>query len=193
MARRSLLAGIRSRVASILSGWWTDLYFFWHTDAKGPAMVFSVGGLALALTGTMMTSAYTHWSDRDSLRCLATNIYYESRGEPRDGQFAVAEVTMNRVASPNYPKTVCEVVHQKNWDYRRKRYVGAFSWTEFDQLDKPAGDEWQRAREVAELVYYGRHTPQVAGALHYHAVYVHPSWARKKKPITRIGRHVFYV
>src|SRR5881227_4294028 len=70
----------------------------------------------------------------NDLRCLAQNVYFEARGEPVAGQYAVAEVTMNRKASGRYSDTVFGVVYQKNWDPIRKRYVGAFSWTEFDTL-----------------------------------------------------------
>lgn len=124
--------------------------------------------------------------------CLALNVYYESRGEPIEGQYAVAEVTMNRVASLRYPASVCEVVHQKRWDYLRKRYVSAFSWTEFDEVDAPQGEAWQVAREVAQTVYSGRKEFVLAGAMHYHASYIRPSWSRGKKPVARIGKHLFF-
>ncbi|NIO43392.1 MAG: hypothetical protein GTO41_26515, partial [Burkholderiales bacterium] len=55
------------------------------------------------------------------LNCLALNVYHEARGEPMAGQYAVAEVTMNRVASRRYPNTVCKVVFQKKWDVLRGR------------------------------------------------------------------------
>ena len=99
---------------------------------------------------------------------------------------------MNRVASSHYPNSVCEVVYEKNWDRRRKRYVGAFSWTEFDVRPMPQGEGWRSAQDVAATVYYGRNEPQLSGATLYHAVYIRPSWARGQKPVARIGRHVFY-
>jgi len=129
---------------------------------------------------------------RKELDCLARNIYYEARGEPLAGQYAVAEVTMNRVASPRYPRRLCEVVYQKRWDPQRKRLVSAFSWTEFDALPEPAGPEWQRARRIAEAVYYGAEPPRLHGALYFHAVYIKPDWSKEKVRVARIGRHVFY-
>jgi N-acetylmuramoyl-L-alanine amidase len=128
----------------------------------------------------------------ESLACLARNVYFEARGEPIAGQFAVAEVTMNRKASRLFPRTVCEVVYQQAWDSVRKRMIGAFSWTEFKKLPEPTGDEWQRAQQVAEAVYYNRYTPQLQGALYFHASYIRPDWAKEKRRVTRIGRHVFY-
>src|SRR5262249_40901373 len=136
--------------------------------------------------------AYAHRDERRDLLCLSRNIYYESRGEPLAGQYAVAEVTMNRRASGRYPDTVCGVVYQKNWDPLRGRYAGAFSWTEFDVLPAPAGDQWLLAWEIAEAVYYGRESPVLDGAMFFHATYIKPDWARTKKPLARIGGHIFY-
>jgi spore germination cell wall hydrolase CwlJ-like protein len=114
--------------------------------------------------------------------CLARNVYYEARGESLAGQYAVAQVTMNRRASLGYPKTVCEVVYQKD----------AFSWTAMENLDAPAGQSWLRATRVAQDVYYGRRPVELHGVLHYHATYVAPEWSKEKERVARIGRHVFY-
>ncbi len=126
------------------------------------------------------------------LTCLAINIYHEARGEPLEGQFGVAEVTINRVADPRYPASICEVVHQKRWDHLRKRYVSAFSWTEFDVLEKPKGDAWQQALTVARASLDGDRGQTLDGAVHYHATHIRPSWSRGKQPVARIGRHLFY-
>jgi len=117
-----------------------------------------------------------------SLDCLARNVYYEARGETSAGQYAVAEVTMNRKASPFYPKTVCEVVYQRE----------AFSWTDSIDLDTPAGPAWKRAQKIADEVYYQRRPPTMSGVLHFHAVYVQPDWSKERRRVARIGRHVFY-
>lgn len=129
---------------------------------------------------------------RQNLDCLARNVYYEARGEPAEGQYAVAEVTMNRAASSRYPDSVCAVVHEKRWDAIRGRYVGAFAWTELGALAPPEGEAWDEAQRIAADVFYGRAAPRVEGALHYHATWLKPSWALERKPIARIGRHVFY-
>ena len=152
--------------------------------------------LALGLIATIfvfaLRVAYEHQDHRRSLTCLARNVYFEARGEPAAGQHAVAEVTMNRKASGRYPDTVCGVVYQKNWDPLRKRYVGAFSWTEFDSVPTPTGEEWMLAWGVAEAVYYGREEPVLEGAMFFHATHIMPDWAKGKKPLARIGGHVFY-
>jgi spore germination cell wall hydrolase CwlJ-like protein len=130
--------------------------------------------------------------ERQNIACLARNVYHEARGEPLEGQYAVAEVTMNRLASARYPNSVCAVVHEKRWDAIRKRYVGAFSWTEFYSVPEPEGEAWALAQKVAEDVYHRRVPPRVDGATFYHATWIKPSWARKQQRVARIGRHVFY-
>src|SRR4029434_3675081 len=42
-------------------------------------------------------------------KCLADAVYFESRGEVKRGQIAVAQVVMNRVFSGFYPNNVCGV------------------------------------------------------------------------------------
>ncbi len=126
------------------------------------------------------------------LNCLAKNIYYEARGEPVDGQYAVAEVTMNRVASKHYPNTVCEVVYQANFDVIRKRNVSAFSWTELDWTAPVDRKVWEKAWRIAEKVYDRQSEPRVAGALFYHSKTVRPRWSRGKRRVARIGKHIFY-
>lgn len=175
-------------------GWWLSLKTWWLTRETDYFPVFLLAGLALvisAISFSLMRSMETQ-ADNRQLTCLALNIYHEARGEPVTGQYAVAEVTLNRVASPRYPNTICEVVHQKNWDAIRGRYVGAFSWTEFDIKPKLKKKEWHRAIKVAEDIYYQRQEPRLKGALFYHARSIKPSWARNKTPVARIGRHVFY-
>jgi N-acetylmuramoyl-L-alanine amidase len=180
---------------------YTDLRLFWWRTDKVLWMIalffgLILGGLAFALQAVLAAREEqldrireTHARD---LTCLAENVYYEARGEPLAGQYAVAEVTMNRKASRLYPRTICEVVHQQNWDPIRGRYVGAFSWTELSSLPAPGGEEWERAWKVAQDVYYQRHTPALQGAVHYHANYIDPAWASEKKRVARIGRHIFY-
>jgi N-acetylmuramoyl-L-alanine amidase len=116
------------------------------------------------------------------LDCLARNVYYESRGEPLVGQYAVAEVTMNRVASSLFPDTVCSVVNERN----------AFSWTHNESLREPYGFEWWRAQAVARSVLDNHASPYVGDALFYHATYVSPRWARTRPQIALIGGHIFY-
>lgn len=169
-----------------------------HSNSKDARMrgrlKSRASGVLLILTLAVMTFATTSvWVDKAgsraeakraaSLQCLAENVYYESRGEPLVGQYAVAEVTMNRVASPDFPSTVCAVVRAK----------GAFSWTYTRNLESPYGYEWRRARAVASSVYANIEAPLVGGALFYHATYVSPDWAASRHQVALIGRHLFYL
>ena len=185
-------AGFLSAIAWAVSRRWQNLRLSWYLADKEPLILVAVlvlvgAGFALGLRAT-----FARQDDRRNLACLARNIYFEARGEPVRGQRAVAEVTMNRKASGRYPDSVCGVVYQKNWDPLRGRYVSAFSWTEFDTLPAPSGEQWLQAWEIAEAVYYRREPPVLDGAMFFHATYMKPDWAKTKKAIARIGGHVFY-
>ena len=169
---------------------WKLRLFWYRADITGlivaACVVLVVGGRLFGLMAvyTQRDAAAARARDfqASSVDCLARNVYYEARGESLPGQYAVAEVTMNRTAALGYPKTVCEVVYQKD----------AFSWTAMKNLDDPSGESWQRALKVAQEVYYGRRTLELHGATHYHATYVKPDWSGERERIARIGRHVFY-
>ncbi len=123
-------------------------------------------------------------------QCLASGIYFEARGESVKGQAAVAQVILNRVRNPAYPKTICGVVYQ-NEDWRNRCQ---FSFA-CDAIKDRVNSEyhWRVARDVAMAVTAGKiWLPQVGSATHYHAVYVRPKWARTMEKVGRIGLHVFY-
>lgn len=180
------------RRSSILKDFWIELRYRWYTSPKMTMAAMLSLGLVLGAVVAALGTAVTAVDDRRQLACLARNIYYEARGEPLAGQYAVAEVTMNRVGAETYPDTVCGVVHQKTWDPQRRRWVAAFSWTAMGPWPDPRGGEWRRARTVAEDVYYGRHTPRLGGATFYHAHYVRPGWSRQRPRVAQIGKHHFY-
>jgi spore germination cell wall hydrolase CwlJ-like protein len=118
--------------------------------------------------------------------CLALNVYFEARSEPIIAQFAVAQVTMNRVQSDAYPNTVCDVV----WDNQQ------FSWTHDGKSDRPKEREaWETAQWVANTALRdnGKYLYVVpTDALHYHADYVTPYWVTGCVRVSQIGRHIFY-
>ena len=182
-----------------LGGWRDSLAFYWSgRDGGSLGFVLAVTAF-VSMLGGIVYFAYTDHSRMAAerkrhadLTCLATNIYHEARGEPPAGQRAVAEVTLNRVASPDFPQTVCDVVYERHWDRRRSRYVGAFSWTEFDAIGRPKGDAWRDAVAAARAVYDSESERVLENALFYHADYVEPPWATTRTRITTIGRHVFY-
>jgi spore germination cell wall hydrolase CwlJ-like protein len=118
------------------------------------------------------------------LFCLALNVYFEARSEDLASQYAVAEVTLNRVASPNFPDDVCEVVWQRK----------QFSWTHDGKSDKPKNDKaWRRAVTVAGYALEDDgHVVVGYDALYYHADYVKPYWSTAYERIAKVGRHIFY-
>lgn len=126
--------------------------------------------------------------------CLAKNIYYEAGHESYEGKLAVAQVTMNRVNDPKYPKDICSVVYQKTTG-ENLQSVCQFSWTcmvkELVIKDKYAWEEAQMIAKRALTEPYLHDTIAESNALYYHAVYVKPGW-NKLKVVRQIGNHIFY-
>jgi len=132
-----------------------------------------------------------------ALQCLAEAIYFEARGEPEEGQIAVAQVVLNRVRSKLYPSGVCEVVYQN----AERPNACQFSFA-CDKAAKAVHNvmarvrsprAWAKARELAKQVGAGeRWLPWVGNATHYHASYVKPRWRRGMVQTSKIGRHIFY-
>ncbi|KMO30393.1 cell wall hydrolase [Methylobacterium variabile] len=123
-------------------------------------------------------------------RCLAEAVYFEARGEPEQGQAAVAQVVLNRAKSGLYPANICGVVYQN-----RHRYMGCqFSFAcEGKSLRITDDASWQTATRIAHAVVEGRtYLADVGGATHYHADYVKPRWSRRLRKMDVIGRHIFY-
>jgi spore germination cell wall hydrolase CwlJ-like protein len=126
----------------------------------------------------------------EQLECLALNIYWEARSEPVIGQLAVAAVTLNRVADPAYPDSVCEVVYQGGEGGKKGCQ---FSWWCDGKPDRPRNAAaWAKAAEVALAAASMQLPDPTGGALWYHADYVDPRWARSKLVVARIGRHLFF-
>ena len=125
------------------------------------------------------------------LGCLAKNIYYEAGGEPFEGKIAVAQVTMNRVASSQFPGDVCKVIYQKNIFY--ERVVCQFSWVcDREVAFKPTNRANYNESMIAaqKVLLEDFRLPSLTLALYYHADYVNPGW--KKEKVAKIGRHIFY-
>jgi len=201
MSIRTRLAGLSLSLHWAVAPARRRLRLFWYrADWEGMAFALFAGTIVTGFGFALHAVTVYQDAQRDEalqartqeLSCLARNVYYEARGEPDAGQYAVAEVTMNRKDAARYPASVCEVVHQKTWDPLRKRYVAAFSWTELSNLPTPSGEEWARARKVAQDVYAGQRPEKLHGALFYHSTRIKPSWAKEKKLVARIGRHEFY-
>ncbi len=137
--------------------------------------------------------------------CLASALYHEARGEPVEGQIAVALTIINRATSRAYPPTICGVVYQNSHRYNKCQ----FSYTCDGRSDIPGNlDTYvlmqklsdkvltmaQKTNEAKQSGLIGL-SPTIAHALfatHYHRHDVAPSWSKKLKVVARVGDHVFF-
>jgi spore germination cell wall hydrolase CwlJ-like protein len=125
------------------------------------------------------------------LGCLSKNIYYEAGSEPFEGKVAVAQVTLNRVNSGQFPNDVCKTIYQKNVVY--EKVICQFSWAcdRDTSIRPPNNASYRESEEVAKKVLLEEfRLPALKEAMYYHADYINPGWKREK--ITKIGRHIFY-
>ena len=124
-----------------------------------------------------------------ALECLSQAVYYEAAREPQLGQEGVAQVVLNRVRHPAYPKSVCGVVYQGSARATGCQFTftcdGSLRWA-------PEASLWRRARAVAERALAGHVDRTVGSATHYHARYVAPYWAPTLVKMTQVGQHIFY-
>ena len=142
-------------------------------------------------TARIEASQVTAQMRQRQLDCLARNIYHEAGSEPFEGKVAVAQVTINRAESGNFPSDICQVVYQKNIIY--EKVLCQFSWyCESATLKKPMnGPIYYESMEVAKKVLLeGFRLPSVKDALYFHGDYINPGWKRER--VAKIGRHIFY-
>ena len=146
------------------------------TPAPAPAPTLSLGQLVERYaTGAVLD---------EQQNCLATAVYFESMGEPLEGQLAVARVVINRAASGQYPTTMCAVVKQK----------AQFSFVRagrFPRID-PACQAWRKAQAIARIAVANASESLSTDVLWYHADYVAPGWGRRLTRVEKIGAHIFY-
>ncbi|HEY3949328.1 cell wall hydrolase [Phenylobacterium sp.] len=123
------------------------------------------------------------------LDCLTDAVYFEARGETPRGQAAVAQVVMNRLANPNFPKTVCGVVFQG-----AATHGCQFSFAcDGSMRHGLEADAWDKARKVAERALSGvALAAGIGNATHFHALGVQPVWGAQMLRVAQVGLHVFY-
>ena len=125
---------------------------------------------------------------RRALLCLTQAVYYEAGFEPLEGRRAVAQVVLNRMRHPAFPKSVCGVVYQRN-----STPVCQFTFVCDGSLyRRPAAAAWNQAEQVARAALAGYVERSVGGATHYHADYVAPRWAPLLAKVAKLGQHIFY-
>lgn len=119
-----------------------------------------------------------------AIDCLSKNIYFEARDQSVEGQFAVAEVVLNRSKDKNFPKDICQIVKQK------KKQTCQFSWYCDGKADIMVEERAATLATYIAVTVLENPTNYTKGALYYHAKYVSPEWGKEKVAI--IGDHVFY-
>jgi hypothetical protein len=140
-----------------------------------------------SLEGRTLGELVTNLSDTslidDEQECLAGAIYFEAKGEPLEGQLAVAEVVINRSKSGRFPSTICGVVKQKS----------QFSFIRngrFPAIDRGTA-AWRKAIAIAHVATRDLAESRAGSAMFFHATYVSPGW-RGLKRVATLGNHVFY-
>ena len=126
--------------------------------------------------------------ERRALLCLTQAVYYEAGFEPLEGRRAVAQVVLNRLRHPAFPKSVCGVIYQGAG-------TGTCQFTfvcDGSLYRPPALGAWHEAEDIARAALGGYVERSVGEATHYHADYVAPRWAPLLAKVAQIGQHIFY-
>lgn len=169
-----------------------------HEDAKSGVSDRTMGRLAAGTEPEDGEGIYSRayiqaqpvYEGGKEWHCMAEALYFEARGESVMGQFAVAEVILNRMDSSSFPDTVCAVVNQGSG---RGKYRCQFTYTCDGKLEvineKRA---WENVGRVAKLAMEMDRRPLTGGATYYHTTYVNPSWSKTFARTATIGVHHFY-
>ncbi|WP_380053204.1 cell wall hydrolase [Falsihalocynthiibacter sp. SS001] len=129
-------------------------------------------------------------SGDEQWECLSEALYFEARGESVKGQFAVAEVILNRVESPLYPDSICKVVNQGTG----RKYQCQFTYTCDGKKEIYKEKKAQKSTQKIAAALIAGDAPRALteGATHYHTKAVSPSWSRRFFKVVTIGVHHFY-
>lgn len=149
------------------------------------SLPFTSAPLAIARPFTIGTSDL---DQQRALLCLTQAVYYEAGNEPMEGRRAVAQVVLNRMRHPAFPKSVCGVVYQ-GAGTRVCQFTFVCDGALYRQ---PARLAWREAEDVARAALAGYVEASVGEATFYHADYVAPRWAPLLAKVAQIGQHIFY-
>jgi spore germination cell wall hydrolase CwlJ-like protein len=165
------IAGPASEVSAHLSA---------AIDASPEPQEFKLEGQSL---GELVTNLAEADSTDDEHECLAGAIYFEAKGEPLEGQLAVAEVVINRSKSGRFPSTICGVVKQKS----QFSFIRA---GRFPPIQRGSA-AWRKAIAIAHVAMQDLAESRAGSAMFFHATYVSPGW-RGLTRVAKLGNHVFY-
>ncbi len=119
--------------------------------------------------------------------CLAAAVYYEARGEPPEGQAAVAQVVLNRSHEVGFPKTICGVIYQGAHGRGCQ-----FSFVCSGAMVRPREPTaWAHARDVAVRALSGYVMSAVGAATSFHLASLGSRPDRRMARVAHIGAHVF--
>lgn len=131
-----------------------------------------------AITNESSTSTKVPAGD-DMVNLLARLVNGEARGEPYEGQVAVAAVILNRVKSPKFPNTIASVIYQKS----------QFSCVTDGQFNEPI-EENSTVYKAAQEAMNG--ADPTNGALYfYNPAKTKSKWLFSLPTTMTIGKHVF--
>jgi len=146
----------------------------------------------VSLTGPLAAQPFRLGGALDAsrdLECLTQAVYYEARGEGRDGMKAVAQVVLNRVRHRAFPNSVCAVVFQG----AGRRTGCQFSFTcDGSMRGRVNRAAWNRARDIASSALSGSVYAGVGNATHFHTTRVSPQWRHTLVRVSQVGDHLFY-
>jgi len=125
----------------------------------------------------------------NAVNCLTEAIYHEARGEDVYGQFAMAEVILNRVDLPNFPNSVCGVVHQNASRLNACQFSYACNGR---SREMPNTGARRLANAIAQILLSGAPRELTDGATHFHTTSVRPAWAAAFHRTAQFGVHLFY-
>lgn len=137
------------------------------------------------------------------IKCLQQNIYFEARNQSRVARIAVAWVTFNRVNSPRYKNTICDVVYSSI--YRNGVHRCAFSWYCDGLPDTPKNNKvelhaWEESRKIAENMIRNcfeddgvcPEDPTRGAVFYFNPKLANPAWVVTKVKTASIDDHDFY-
>lgn len=128
--------------------------------------------------------------------CHTANLYFEARGESKEGMKAIASVVLNRKNSKGFGQSDCAVIFQKNqfsWTHQQSfKDIEKIIKGDLSGLNEKDKQAFNNARLIASKAVNARLNALPDGTLYYHAEYIKPRWSSKMKRVKKIGKHIFY-
>ena len=194
LATLALAMALAATTAAADASWPSSMFGFQSTAIAPELQRLPPPDLDAPLPASALTDGITEdWlmarpapSGDAEWQCLTEALYFEARGESLAGQIAVAEVILNRVDSPLYPRTICGVVKQRGGGGCQFSYV---CQGKVKMREKKAAD---LAGRIARAMLDGAPRVLTDGATHFHTRAVRPSWSKRFAKTTAIGAHLFY-